>query len=84
MIFLLSQLVKTRPHVIEYFDALTEKLDSVQKYKDYKDCISQDWLLLTFFICLHNQLITNKITRSFNMVLLGEISKSSRYLIKIY
>ena len=29
-------------------------------------------------------LITNKITRSFNMVLLGEINNSNRYIIKIY
>ena len=28
-----------------------EELDSVQKFIEV-----QDWLLLTFFICLHNQL----------------------------
>ena len=29
-------------------------------------------------------LLTNKITRSFDMVLLGEINNSNRYIIKIY
>ena len=28
--------------------------------------------------------ITNKITRSFKMVLLGEINNSNRYILKIY
>ena len=32
-------------------DTHIEELDSVQKFIEI-----QDWLLLTFFICLHNQL----------------------------
>ena len=40
------------------YDTQMEELDSVQKFSEI-----QGWLLLTFFICLHNQL------SSFNSVI---------------
>ena len=45
--------MSSRPALPNVFvnDTHIEELDSVQKFIEI-----QDWLLLTFFICLHNQL----------------------------
>ena len=47
-------------------DADMEELDSVQELNEM-----QDWLLLTFFVCLHNQLC------SFNSIIVQMPEKHS-------
>ena len=55
------------------------KLKKQKKKKQQKNKKSNLNMLIRTY-----SLITNKITRSFKMVLLGEINNSNRYIIKIY
>ena len=66
-----------------YIDKLDDIADeynnTYQKTIEMKPVDVKDKMLTRAY-----SLITNKITRSFNMVLLGEINNSNQYIIKIY